>query len=156
MECVSVSCRLLLCLLGPHMYAFVCVFGVSWTWLFKPFPSYLQEDMTWGLTHTHTHTHTRSTVCVQSSDSRPRCHPLLLWVQSPAEQWDTIRSLQRGSGPFAAGFTDIDGGAHAKSVCVRVCACASVFLLISVSRLSLCLSVCLSVFLLLLSPLSTT
>lgn len=79
------------CLLRPHMYFFVWVFGVSRSWHFKPTPF-----IPWGrqdLRHTHT-----------QKDSRSGCHLFLLWVQSPAEQWDAIRSLQRGSRkPFAAG-----------------------------------------------------
>lgn len=129
--CMSVSRRLFLCLLRPHMYVFVRVFGVSGAWRFKPFPFMHagRRDLR-PLSHTHT----------RSSDSRPGCHLFLLWVQSPAEQWGTIRSLQRGSGPFAAGLTDTDGGAHAKSLSVCVCVCASVFLLMSCLSLNPSLS----------------
>lgn len=95
-------------------------------------PLYPQEVGT--VTHTHTNTHT--------SDSRSGCHLFLLWVQSPAEQWDTIRSLQRGSSAFCC-RVNTNSGAHTKTLCV----CVSVSQLMSASCLSLDLfALCLYLF----------
>ena len=87
----------------------LCVFGVSGPWRFKPFPFIPsgRRDL-----RPHTHTDRVHRVCVQTAGLG------VIYSSSefkgPAEQWGTIRSLQRGSGPFAAGLTDTDGGAHAQ------------------------------------------